>query len=117
MLVKPFQSKLAPHEEEIRSLLLSGESYRRIATKVNNQYNLSISHNAVFSFTKSRLKKQSNRKPFYDDLPNDIREALLKQVAAIWIYDSTAIEGNSLTLACQFSSLARRLPTPCYPCC
>ena len=95
---KPFQSKLAPHEEEIRSLLQEGTSYRRIAAQLNEQYSLALSHNAVFSFMKTRLKKKPAHKRFYDGLPRDIRESLMKQVAAVWTHESTAIEGNTLTL-------------------
>ncbi len=95
---KPFQSKLAPHEEEIRSLLQEGTSYRRIAAQLNEQYSLALSHNAVFSFMKTRLKKKPAHKQFHDGLPRDIRESLLKQVAAVWTHESTAIEGNTLTL-------------------
>lgn len=95
---KPFQSKLAPYEEEIRSLLQAGMSYRRITMQLNERYPLGVSHNAVFSFMKSRLEKRPGRKQFYDGFPRDIREALIKQVAAVWTHDSTAIEGNTLTL-------------------
>ena len=35
---------------------------------------------------------------FYEGLSTDIRDQLLKQVAAVWTHDSTAIEGNTLTL-------------------
>ncbi len=96
---KPFQSKLAFYEKEIRSLLEGGMSYRRIAAQLNDQYQLGISHNAVFSFMKTRLVKTPSRKQFYDGLPRDIRESLLTQVAAVWTHDSTAIEGNTLTLS------------------
>lgn len=95
---KPFQSKLAPYEQEIRNRLAQGESYRAITAQLNAQYDLAISHNAVFSFMKSRRSKRPVRKHYYDALPPDIRESLLTQVAAVWTYDSTAIEGNSLTL-------------------
>ena len=96
---KPFQSKLAPYEKEIRSLLTTGTSYRKIASQLNEQHQLDISHNAVFSFMKSRLVKRPAGKQFADGLPRDIRESLLTQVAALWTHDSTAIEGNTLTLS------------------
>lgn len=95
---KPFQSKLAPYEEEIRTLLGAGTSYRGIATLLNEEHHLDISHNAVFSFMKSRLVKRPLHKQYYDGLPRDIRESLLAQVAAVWTHESTAIEGNTLTL-------------------
>jgi len=93
---KPFQSKLAPYEKEIRSLLQDSMSYRRIAVQLNEKYGLELSHNAVFSFMKTRLGKK--RKLFYDGLPRDIRDSLMMQVAAVWTHESTAIEGNTLTL-------------------
>ncbi len=102
---KPFQSKLLPYEEEIRSLLQAGTSYRRIAMQLNDRYALDLSHNAVFSFMKTRLEKKPARKRFYDGLPRDIRESLLKQVTAVWTHDSTAIEGNTLTLGETFKVL------------
>ncbi|MCF7818132.1 MAG: Fic family protein [Kiritimatiellales bacterium] len=95
---KPFQSKLAPHADEIVALLENGKSYRRIAELLNGQYQLGISHNAVFSFMKSRLEKKPVRRQFFDGLPRDIRDSLLTQIAAVWTHDSTAIEGNTLTL-------------------
>jgi Fic family protein len=95
---KPFQSKLANHEEEIRSLLEAGKSYRRIAALLNERHQLEITHNAVFSFMKTRLKKMPSRKLYSDGLPRDIQKSLMTQVAAVWTYDSTAIEGNTLTL-------------------
>jgi Fic family protein len=95
---KPFQSKLASYEEEIRSLLQAGTSYRRIAAQLNDRYPLEITHNAVFSFMKTRRGKSHVHKQFYDGFPRDIRESLMQQVAAVWTHDSTAIEGNTLSL-------------------
>ncbi|MEN8255601.1 MAG: Fic family protein [Verrucomicrobiota bacterium] len=95
---KPFQSKLASYEEEIRSLLQAGTSYRRIAAQLNERYQLGITHNAVFSFMKTRMEKRPAHKQFYDGFPHDIRESLMQQVAALWTHESTAIEGNTLTL-------------------
>jgi Fic family protein len=31
-------------------------------------------------------------------LPDDIRDSLIKQFTALWTFDSTGIEGNTLTL-------------------
>ena len=95
---KPFQSKLAPYEEELLALLDQGMSYRKTADEMNRRHQLDITHNAVFSFAKTRRKKSPARKLFCDGLPRDIRESLLTQVAAVWTHDSTAIEGNTLTL-------------------
>lgn len=94
---KPFQSKLQPFEAEIFALLDSGKSFREAARLLNAAHGLSVTHNAVFSFVKVRGRRRGNRL-FYDGLSPDIRDALLKQVAAVWTHDSTAIEGNTLTL-------------------
>ena len=63
------------------------------------EHDLSISHNAVVSFLKNRERSRQKPTFFYEGLPEDIRSSLLKQVAALWTYDSTAIEGNSLSLS------------------
>ena len=56
-----------------------------------------MTHNAVFSFAKSRRKRRGTRL-FFEGLSPDIRDQMLKQIAAVWTHDSTAIEGNTLTL-------------------
>lgn len=94
---KPFQSKLQPFETEIFALLDSGKSFRQTAVILNAAHDLSVTHNAVFSFVKARSRRRGCRL-FYEGLSQDIRDQLLKQVAAVWTHDSTAIEGNTLTL-------------------
>jgi len=91
---KPFQSKLLPFESEVDALLAAGRSYRQVAEEVNRLHGLYITHNAVFSFVKSRRKITL----FYEGLSPDLRDQLLKQLVAIWTHDSTGIEGNTLTL-------------------
>jgi len=91
---KPFQSQLLPFEQEIFALLDAGGTYRKVADELNRLHGLTITHNAVFSFVKSRRKLRL----FYDGLSPDIRDQLLKHLAAVWTHDSTAIEGNTLTL-------------------
>ncbi|MFZ4396701.1 MAG: Fic family protein [Kiritimatiellia bacterium] len=88
---------LLPYEEEIFALLDAGKSFRETAAVLNKAHGLSVTHNAVFSFTKSR-RRQRGFRLFYEGLSPDIRDHLLKQVAAVWTHDSTAIEGNTLTL-------------------
>ncbi len=95
---KPYQSKLAPHEEEVFSLLDEGRSYRAIAEALNGRYDLKITHNAVFSYVKSRRPGRGAGRLFYEGFSPDIRNQLLKRIAAEWTHDSTAIEGNTLTL-------------------
>ena len=94
---KPFQSKLSPYENELFALLDAGRSFRQVAEELNRSRGLGVTHNAVFSFAKSRRKRRGGRL-FYEGLSPDIRDQLLKQVAAVWTHDSTAIEGNTLTL-------------------
>ena len=94
---KPFQSKLLPFEDEIFTRLDAGGTYRQVADDLNRIHGLVITHNAVFSFAKSRRKRRGVRM-FYEGLSSDIRSQLLKQVAAVWTHDSTALEGNTLTL-------------------
>ncbi len=94
---KPFQSKLNPHEDEIFALLDAGRSFRQVAEQLNRAHGLGVTHNAVFSFTKSRRRRRGARL-FFEDLSPDIRDQMLKQIAAVWTHDSTAIEGNTLTL-------------------
>lgn len=89
---------MVPYETEVRSLRDQGVSFRDIADKLNQKYDLSISHNAVFSFLRTRDRAAQKPTLFYEGLPEDIFSALLKQIAALWTYDSTAIEGNTLTL-------------------
>jgi fido (protein-threonine AMPylation protein) len=95
---KPYQSKLRPHEDELFSLLHKGMSYRAVAEALNHRHPLSITHNAVFSFVKTRRPGHRGRQLFYEGLSPDIRDALVKQIASVWTHDSTAIEGNTLTL-------------------
>lgn len=95
---KPYQSKLREYEDELFSLLDQGMSYRQVATALNHRHALAITHNAVFSFVKTRRPGRPGRRLFYEGLSRDIRDALVKQIAAVWTHDSTAIEGNTLTL-------------------
>jgi hypothetical protein len=95
---KPFQSKLKPYEDELREILASGVGFRGAAQEINRRHGLDVSHNAVFSFLKSRPALRAGRGLFYEGLPPDIRDQLLKRLAAEWTHESTAIEGNTLTL-------------------
>jgi Fic family protein len=95
---KPYQSKLRPYGDELFALLDQGKSYRQAAETLNRKYHLNMTHNAVFSFVKTRRPGRRGKQLFFEGLAPDIRDALLKQVAAVWTHDSTAIEGNTLTL-------------------
>ena len=95
---KPFQSKLKPYEAELRKILASGVGYRSAAQEINRRHGLNVSHNAVFSFLKNRPAPRAERNIFYEGIPCDLRDQLLKRLAAEWTHESTAIEGNTLTL-------------------
>lgn len=96
--MKRSRSKLAPYEEEIRKLRESGVSFREIAALLGRQYDVKVSYNAVYSFLKTRDEASPRAGLFFSGLPDDIREALTKQLTALWTFDSTSIEGNTLTL-------------------
>ena len=96
--MKKSSSKLAPYESEIRELRDQGASFRVISAILSKKHDLTISHNSVFSFLKSRDRVTQKPVLFYEGLPEDILSSLLKQISALWTYDSTAIEGNTLTL-------------------
>jgi Fic family protein len=91
-------SKLAPYETEIRTMRKHGIGFREIAVKLKQKHGLIVSHNSVFSFLKNRDSAAQKPILFYEGLPRDILSSLLKQISALWTYDSTAIEGNTLTL-------------------
>lgn len=95
---KPFQSKLKPFESELREILASGVGFRGAAEEINRRHGLNVTHNAVFSFFKNRPAARAERGLFYEGLPADLRDQLLKRLAAEWTHESTAIEGNTLTL-------------------
>ena len=95
---KPFQSVLRPYESEVYEYLGRNISYRGIAESLNKKYGLRISHNAVYSFVTAASRKNRLKKAFYDGLDSDLKKNLLKQITAVWTYDSNSIEGNTLTL-------------------
>jgi hypothetical protein len=95
---KPYQSRLLPYQDEVFALLDKGLSYRQVAETLNRTHPLGVTHNAVFSFVKSRRPERRRAGLFFEGLSRDIRDALVKQVTAVWTHESTAIEGNTLTL-------------------
>lgn len=90
-----FRSKLGPFEAEIRSMKMSGLSTREIAAEMRRRHALEVSHNAVASFMRTHRMARRN---FFDGIPETRRDELLRALKAIWTHDSTAIEGNTLTL-------------------
>ena len=92
---RPFHSKLAPYEAEIKELKASGASIRAIAAEMTSRHGLEVSHNAVASFMKTH---GLSRKSFLDGVSETRKRELLKQLKAVWTHDSTSIEGNTLTL-------------------
>ncbi len=96
--MKGRSSRLDPFAEDIQNLRNQGTSLRKIAEILNQEHGLGITYNAVFSFLKTREKREALPGLFFKNLPADIRDALIRQLTAIWTYDSTGIEGNTLTL-------------------
>jgi Fic family protein len=96
--MKAFQSSLIPFEAQIRDLRKQDVPLRKIAELLNREHGLHITYNAVFSFLKTREKTEERPSMFYESLPRDIRNSLIKQFTALWTFDSTGIEGNTLTL-------------------
>ena len=92
---KPFQSALNPFVREIFELKSAGYSLRAIADEMKLRHGLDISHNAVASFIRTHRPK---RKSFLDGLSATRKDEVLKALKAIWTHDSTAIEGNTLSL-------------------
>ena len=97
-VMKRSSSSLARFEAQIRALREQGVPLRKIAETLNREQGLSVTYNAVFSFLKTREKAAKPSSLFYETFPTDIRESLIKQFTALWTHESTAIEGNTLTL-------------------
>ena len=92
---KPFQSKLAPYEAEVKRLKADGASVRAIAAEMLARHGLTVSHNAVASFLRTHGGRRRN---FLDGIAETRRIELVKAIKALWTHGSTAIEGNTLTL-------------------
>jgi Fic family protein len=92
------RSKLVIHEADIRRWREEGFSYREIADKLKVKFAIEISHNAIYSFLRIRDAAVQKYSIFYVGLPEDIKDSLLKQLNILWTHNSTAIEGNTLTL-------------------
>lgn len=91
---KPFRSVLAPYEEEVQALHVQGMSVRVIAAEMLVRHGVQISHNAVASFLRTHRRARN----FLEGLTETRKGELLKALKALWTHDSTAIEGNTLTL-------------------
>jgi len=70
-------------------------STREIAAEMKARHTVSVSHNAVASFMRTH---QMTRRNFFDGISETRRGELLQALKAMWTHDSTAIEGNTLTL-------------------
>ncbi len=95
---KPSSSKLVPFDHEIQRLREQGLSLRDIAEVLRQEHGLPVTYNAVFYYLKMRERRPQPFRLFYEPFPADIRDGLMRQFAALWTHDSTAIEGNTLTL-------------------
>ncbi len=90
-----FRSKLGAFEAELRQMKADGLSTRMIAAEMRRRHGLVVSHNAVASFMRTH---HFARRSFWDGIAPVRREELFRQLKAIWTHDSTALEGNTLTL-------------------
>jgi Fic family protein len=91
-------SKISNYESQVFQWRSQEYSYRKIANLLKIQYNLDVSHNAIYSFLKVRESASKECSLFYKGLPEDIKAALLKQLNVVWTHNSTALEGNTITL-------------------
>ncbi len=91
-------SSLVPFDAQIRTLREQGVPLRKIAETLNREHGLTVTYNAVFSFLKTQEKSANRPALFYENLPADIQKSLIQQFTALWTHESTAIEGNTLTL-------------------
>ena len=91
---KPFRSALAPYEWEVQDFHAQGMSVRAIAEEMLVRHGVQISHNAVASFLRTHRRARN----FLEGLSETRKGELLKALKAQWTHDSTAIEGNTLTL-------------------
>ncbi|MEI8205738.1 MAG: Fic family protein [Kiritimatiellales bacterium] len=96
--MKSSSSSLARFEAQIHELREQSVPLRKIAEILNREYGLNVTYNAVFSFLKTRERAAKPSALFYETFPADIRESLIKQFTALWTHESTALEGNTLTL-------------------
>ena len=92
---KPFQSKLAPYEDEVKELKGAGESLKAIAAAMKERHGIEISHNAVASFLRTH---GGVARSFLAGLSETRKLELMKQLRAVWTHDSTSLEGNTLSL-------------------
>jgi len=94
--MKKNRSILEPYREELIALQKAGRSYRSLAEWVFQEKGVRVSHNAVFHFLTRNASKSCGL--FFEGFPSDIQDGLIRQLTALWTHDSTAIEGNTLTL-------------------
>ncbi|MDA3798191.1 MAG: Fic family protein [Kiritimatiellae bacterium] len=96
--MKNSKSIIGKYETEVRQWRSDGMSYRTIAKTLSDKYSINISHTSVVSFLNVLDKKETHSFPYFPDLPKDIQTSIIKQFITLWTHDSTAIEGNTLTL-------------------
>ena len=85
---------MASYEDEVKELHARGVSVRAIAAEMGARHGLEISHNAVASFLRTHRAPRN----FLDGITATRKGELLKALKALWTHDSTAIEGNTLSL-------------------
>ncbi len=96
--MKAHPSKLSAFREQLLSLRDQGVSLRKIAAILKREHGLDVTYNAIFSFLKTQARTTRHPVLFHASFPPDIQDSLIRQFTALWTHDSTAIEGNTLTL-------------------
>ena len=81
--MKPSSSKLAPFETQSLELRKQGMPLQKIADSLYREHELNITYNAVFSFQQTRKKVAQKPSLFFENLPDDIRDALIRQLTAL----------------------------------
>ena len=80
---KPFQSKLAPHEAEVKRLKAEGASTRTIAAEMSARHGLQVSHNAVASFLRTHGAWRRN---FLDGIGEVRKMERMDYSRELWAY-------------------------------
>ncbi len=96
--MKAHPSKLYAFQEQLLALRDQGVSLRRTAAILKREHGLDVTYNAIFSFLKTLARTTRRPGLFYASFPPDIQDSLIRQFTALWTHESTAIEGNTLTL-------------------
>ncbi len=77
---KPFQSKLLPYYDKIKTARYDGLSYQKIASLLKEEYALKVDQSTIFSFVKTRSKKRKKVITICEDSKTEISKDSLSQI-------------------------------------